>query len=501
MSKSQTTAKPGLIRALGPVLATAIVIGSVIGSGVFKNPRLVAANVDYFGLIVMVWVLGGILALLGTLTLGELGALFPEAGGSYVFLRESFGRLAAFLFGWVEFWIIQAAGLAALATVFTDELANVVLASPVFRESGSMDWFGAPLSSFWGRQFVTVGMIMVMAGINIRGVLWGGWMQSLITSVKIATLIGILALPFIALAWSGGGLAQPRPEYLSPVWPSSWDRVNLAGFGIALVGVLWAYNGWMNLAFIAGEIKQPQRNLPLALLAGTGVIIFLYLGANLAYALVLPRQEMAELKNVAVVTRFAEVMLGPQGSVAASAALMISVFGAFNGCLLTAPRVVFAMSEDGLAPRALAKVHPSYHTPARSIMVFAVWSALLVLGAAAITQFRLPDVRLGDYAFNLNVPKGQSPFDLLTGFAIFGVVLFETLALASIFTFRRTMPNAERAYRCIGYPWVPIIYIAIMVVVAGHMFVNQRTESLAGLAFIAVGAGVYGIISRGRKKE
>jgi amino acid transporter len=256
----------------------------------------------------------------------------------------------------------------------------------------------------------------------------------------------------------------------------------------------------MNLAYIAGEIKRPQRNLPIALVGGVGVIIFLYLGANVAYALIMSHDELKAAKDVSVVTRFAEMTLGPIGSATASAALMISVFGAFNGCLMTAPRIVYAMSEDGLAPRPLAAVHPSYHTPARSILLFAVWSALLVVGAAAITKHPLPVFQIGGIDLNLNPPAGESPFDVLTDFAIFGVVLFETLAVASIFYFRRAMPNVDRPYRCIGYPWVPILYVALMIVVAVHMFVNHRTESMIGMVFIGIGAAAYGLVARRRTK-
>jgi amino acid transporter len=470
-------------------MATAIVVGSVIGSGIFKKPQNVAANVDAFGPVVLVWVLGGVLALLGSLTLAELAVLFPEAGGSYVYLRESYGRLAAFLFGWVEYWIIQSAGLAALATVFTEELNNI-LGNAAFQDSLGVGW-GSPPLPFWQRQGVTVVLIMGMAWVNVRGVLWGGRLQTLITTIKVATLLGILILPLVALLISLSESAKPQAANLQPFWPASWDRPTLAGFGTALVGVLWAYNGWMNVSMIAGEVRQPRRNMPLALLGGVGVIIFLYLGANLAYSLILPRQDMADSKTMAVVTLFSLRLLGPAGAIVASAALMASVFGAFNGCLLTTPRIVFKMGEDGLAPKALGAVHPRYHTPALSIWVFAGWSALLVLGAAALTRFSLPVIGLGDAALDLNLPADKTPFDVLTEFAIFGVVLFETLAVSSIFTFRRRLPNAERPYKCVGYPWVPILYIGIMVIVAVHMFLNHRLESLVGLAFIAVGAGVY----------
>ena len=194
---------------------------------------------------------------------------------------------------------------------------------------------------------------------------------------------------------------------------------------------------------------------------------------------------------MAVVTLFSLRMLGSGGAIAASAALMASVFGAFNGCLLTTPRIVFKMGEDGLAPKALGAVHANFHTPALSIWVFAGWSALLVLGAAILTRVTLPIIPLGEASLNLNLPENKTPFDVLTEFAIFGVVLFETLAVSSIFTFRRRLPNAERPYKCLGYPVVPALYIAIMAVVAVHMFINHKMESLVGLVFIAIGAAVY----------
>jgi amino acid transporter len=482
-------ARPHLLRALGPLMATAIVVGSVIGSGIFKKPQNVAANVDAFGLVVLVWTLGGVLALLGSLTLAELAVLFPEAGGSYVYLREGYGKLAAFLFGWVEYWIIQSAGLAALATVFTEELNNI-LGNAGFQRSFGAEWGSTPLD-FWQRQVVTVFLILFMAWINVRGVLWSGWIQTLITSVKVATLLGILVLPLIALALSNSDMAQPRAENLTPFWPTSWSKDSWAGLGTALVGVLWAYNGWMNVSNIAGEVRNPKRNMPLALLAGVGIIIFLYLGANLAYSLILPSTSMADSTDMAVVTLFSLRMLGSGGAIVASAALMASVFGAFNGCLLTTPRIVFKMGEDGLAPNALGAVHANYHTPALSIWVFAGWSALLVLGAAGLTRVTLPVISLGEASLNLNLPTNKTPFDVLTEFAIFGVVLFETLAVSSIFAFRRRLPDAERPYKCLGYPIVPVLYIAIMAVVAVHMFINHKLESLVGLVFIAIGAGVY----------
>ena len=288
----------GLLRALGPFTATALVVGTVIGSGIFVKPKSIAENVPGFEFVAVVWVLGGLLALLGALSLAEVAVLFPRAGGNYVFLREGYGRLAGFLWGWVDFWIIRAASIAALATIFTDSLHDVIREA---RQLGA----AVEVVSFWQRQFLTIGVISVLALVNMRGVRWGGGLQLLITVVKVATLLAILVLPF-ALWGEINTAATPPAE--RPLF--SW-----ANLGTAFLGVLWSYHGWMNVAPAAGEVKDPQRNIPLAFLAGVGTVIFLYLGANVAYHLVIPQHEMAGLQNTTVVAEFTRRLLGPVGTV------------------------------------------------------------------------------------------------------------------------------------------------------------------------------------------
>jgi basic amino acid/polyamine antiporter, APA family len=477
-----------LVRALGPFLATAVVVGTVIGSGVFKKPQVVAQNVPYFSLAALVWVLGGLLALLGALALAEVAVLYPRAGGNYVFLRESYGRLAGFLWGWVELWIIRSASIAALASVFADSLCDVCrsLAShfPFARS------LSTTLEDTWSRNGLTAGVIVGLALINARGVRWGGVLQLVITIVKIGSLLAIAALPFVATAMNAAA-PHLEPANLLPLWPSAWSKSDAGRIGTALLGVLWAYHGWMNVAPIAGEIKKPQRNIPLALLGGIGIIITLYLGANLAYYLILPASEMAELTGTTVATAFSERLLGPWGVAAASAAIMVSVFGALNGNLLVGPRVLYAMSEDGLAPGFAARVHPRYHTPACAILMLALWSALLVMAGTALAAYRLPVFHVKDLVVDLNVPEGKPLFDIMTDFAMFGAIIFETLAVSSIFVFRRRLRNVDRLYRCPGYPFVPGLYISILTLVVVNTLLNQRAESAVGAGFIAVGAIVY----------
>ncbi|MBI3411824.1 MAG: amino acid permease [Planctomycetes bacterium] len=451
-----------MVRALGPWIAIAIVVGTVIGSGVFKKPSVVAKEVPDFGWVAIVWIAMGLLALLGALSIAEVAVLYPRSGGNYVFLREGYGRLAGFLWGWVEFWIIRTASIAALATVFIESFHDLLRQfHEVPRE--------AEILSFWEQRILTVGVIGVLTWVNVRGVRWGGGLQFFITLVKVGSLLAILLLPFLL-----------RTDWSVATSDSSTAReFELAGLGTACLGVLWAYHGWMNAAPIAEEIKNPNRNLPLAFIAGVGIVIFLYLGANLAYHLIIPQAEMAGLTNTSVVAEFGHRLLGPLGLTLAAGAVMCSVFGALNGNLLVGPRLLYAMGEDRLAPRVLSAVHSRYHTPAVAITLVGLWSSLLVIAGALIY-----------------VPGGKSLFDLLTDYAMFGAVTFETLAISTIFVFRIRYPDAERPYRCPGYPVVPLLYFALPAFIVWNMIQNQRTEVAIGTGFVCLGVVVYFLVAR-----
>ena len=305
MKPTPTTAAPALVRSLGAVMATAIIIGTVIGSGIFKKPYSIAQHVPEFGLVALVWVLGGLLAMLGALAYAEVAVLLPQAGGNYVFLRESYGRLFGFLWGWVDFLIIKSASLAALATIFAESF-NDLLKTHLSRDL-----------TFIGERLLTMAVMLALAWINARGTRWGGGVQVFITSVKVGTLLFILLLPFVFLAWalpSGSGL-PPSSANLHPIWPADWSGVRFTGLATAFLGVLWAYHGWQNLTPVAAEVLRPQRNLPLALLLGVGTIIMLYLGVNLAYYLVLPGSAIARLpEDTTVTAEFARGCWGRAGA-------------------------------------------------------------------------------------------------------------------------------------------------------------------------------------------
>jgi amino acid transporter len=458
-----------LPRVLGPWLAAAIVVGTVIGSGVFKKGQKVAETVPEFGLAVSVWVLGGVLALLGSFALAEVAVRLPRAGGNYVFLREAYGRPFAFLWGWVDLGINRTASIAALAAMFTESL-HVAL-QQVYHTPDEV-------ISFWPRQLITMTLIAVCAVVNIRGTLVGAGLQLFLTVLKVGSIIGLAVLPFLVLAFSPNTVPQPTTAHMTPVWPSDWAGINWAGYGAAVVAVLWAYHGWQNIGPMAEEVKNPQRNLPLALIAGVLALIVLYVWANVAYYSAIPRNEMKDLKDTPVATEFCLRLLGPVGAMIASLIVMTSTFGALNGNVLVGPRLLYAMGDDGMAPRWLTRLHPRYRTPAVATLMLASWSCLMILVVSLL---------------NL----GKSTFDTLTDYVIFGAVIFETLAVAAVFVFRvkRRHETAALPYRCPGYPVVPAVYVLIMAAVLANMiFGAQWLESLVGLGYIAIGVGVYALV-------
>lgn len=464
-----------LERSLGPWMAAAVVVGCTIGSGVFKKPAAVAELVPNFQVAISAWVLMGVLVICGGLVMAEVTTLLPRAGGNYVFLREGYGRLWGFLWGWVEFFIIRSASIAALATVFTESLHQMLRHPALGWSSG-----GAAVLTPWAEKSITIATILVLAAVNARGVRWGGGLGLAVTTAKVASLLAIILLPLVLL---GRDSALVHPEYLAIAGDKPFE---LSQYGGALIAVLWAYHGWMNLGPVAEEIREPQRYIPRALLGGIGLLMVLYLGANFAYALVLSHGEIAATKGTPVAAVFCERLLGPWGGALIAGAIALSVFGSLNGNLLVGPRLLYAMAEDGLAPARLAAVHPTYRTPAAATVVLAVWSAALVAIVALLTELRV-------------LESGRDHFDVLTDFAMFGAVVFETMTVASIFRFRRMWPNAQRAYLCVGYPIVPLFYIACFLgVLASYFNPDKRLEPLSALGIILVGAVVYGLFLRKR---
>ena len=459
-----------LPRVLGPWMAGAVVVGCVIGSGVFKKAHSVAENVPYSGVALGAWVLVGVLTLFGALALAEVAVLFPRSGGNYVFLREAFGRPWAFLWGWVEFWFLRAASNAAVASVFAESFHDLL---KLVRDTD------AELLGFWPRQFVAVGVILLLGHVNARGTVLGGRLQVFITTVKVGSLLALMLLPFLVLAFVADPRATPSTATFAPLMPRDWSTFNFQAFGAAMIAVMWAYNGWTNIAPIAGEVVNPSRNVPRALIGGVFVLIAVYVGVNLSYYTILSGPEMAAHENSPVATLFCGRLLGNVGVLFISAAILTSTFGSLAGTILVGPRGLFAMAGDGLAPRWLTGIHPRFQTPFPATIAVTLCSALIVLGGAAYAR----------------LANDKPAFDLITNFSIFGATVFETLAVATIFVFRAKRPDAERPYRCWGYPVVPALYILAMSAVMLNMLTNpeQRGEAFVGIGFMLVGAVVYAV--------
>ena len=479
-----------LPRVLGPWMATAIVVGIVIGSGIFAKPQAVAKDVPEIGLALAGWVLVGVLTVMGALVIAELATLYPRAGGIYVFLREGLGRWAGFLWGWVEFWVIRSASIAALSAVFVRSLHDVV------RRIRGLD---ASQQVFTEETLIAMTAVVIgaLALVNARGTRLGGMLQIAVTAVKMGSLLAIALAPFVlAGLWSTTVI---HPEAMNDaLWPSAVDMTTVSGFGTALVGILFAYHGWTGLAPVAEDIESPGRNIPIAFILGVLCVMILYVSANVAYFFVLPVDTMRTLPGDTVVAAaFADKLLGPIGSLLASAAVMISVFGALNANLLVGPRLLVAMGRDRLVPSVLARLHPRYQTPALATLVLAGWSIALIVGSSMLRRSELPTISLGPWTIDPSL-RGTTLYDLLSDYAMFGAIAFETLGVAMIFVVRSRglRPAEPNAYRSPLYPALPALYIAAMLAVLANMFVTRPVQSAVGVAFVGLGALVYLMFGR-----
>ncbi len=450
--------KTELLRALGPGTAVAIVVGYVIGAGIFLKPGNIAADVGDFRIIIAAWVAGGVLCLLGALSVAELAAMLPRSGGLYVYLREAYGPLVAFLFGWNDVFFMRPAGLAALATASVGSLLKVLEI-----EAGGLT-----------RAILAAGLVICVAVVNILGVVWGGRVQNATTLIKAGSLVVLALLPFLLMEL--GGSAWSAANYATTVSPAVGESI-ATRFGVALLAVMWAYNSWHNVTQVADEIRDPQRNIPLALFSGVGILIVLYVSVNIAYHGVLPMDRMAAARDHAA-EEVVRTLIGPIGSALVSAVIMISSLGAMNANLLVTPRIAFAMGRDGVFFRQLGQVHPRFRTPATAIVVQAIMGSALLIGSGVLVEFVA--------AF-----RGKSIFAMLTDFVIFAASLFYTLGVLSVIVLRFKHPEWARPYRTWGYPLVPTAFVAGYVWFLTHVYLGKPFEANTGLMFIGLGILVF----------
>jgi APA family basic amino acid/polyamine antiporter len=434
-----------------------IVMGIVIGSGIFLTTGIMAKSLPSPGLILLAWIIGGILSMAGAMAYAELGAAMPQTGGQYIYLKEAYGSLSGFLFGWTMFLVYQTGSIAALAVAFAEYFGYFFpsLSTSRIIFSTAFTIFNHSFQySLSAGQIVGIVVIILLSLLNFIGLVLGSIIQNILTILKIGALVVMVGLGFII------GKGRDIEFYFAP---AEFSLSNLImGFGVAMIAIIWAYDGWNNVNFAAGEIKNPKRNLPLALILGISGITALYIAVNYIYLYALPIDEMIGVIRIA--EKAATVLFGGIAASLISAAVMISILGSLNGTILTGPRVYYAMAIDSLFFKRVANVHPRFRTPAFSIFLQAAWACFLTLSGT---------------------------FEQLITYVIFVTMIFYIAATASVFTLRKKYPNLSRPYKTWGYPLVPLLFIIALSVIVINTLINKPVESIAGLSVVVIGIPVY----------
>lgn len=445
-------ARPGLVRGLGTWDGALLTIGSIVGTGIFLTTASMARDLPHPGLILGVWLAGGLLTLAGALTYGELGAMYPRAGGLYHYLREAYGPLWGFLFGWAAFLVIMSGGIAALGVAFGEYFGSFL---PFFSTDHVLARLGDSEDPLWilnGGQVAACLAILVLTGINHLGLKEGAGLQSALTVLKIGSIVAFVAL----------GLLAPAPSQtdLAPVGMAGGAL--LTAFGVAMIAALWTYDGWYGLTCSAGELRDPGRSLPRGLILGTGIVIVLYMLLNLVYIRALTVPEMAGASRIAEAA--ANVLFGPTGARLISLAVLISTFGCLSSTILYSSRIYQPMAEDGVFFRSLAEVHPRFRTPVRSLWAQTAWALLLTVSGT---------------------------YEELFTYVVFVSVMFHAATAAAVIVLRRTRPDHPRPYRTWGYPVIPALFILACLLLIGNTLVEKPVESLLGLGLLALGLPAY----------
>lgn len=420
-----------LPRRLSLLDAISIVVGIVIGGGIFVVPNLVARSLPTASLILTAWIFAGVVSFFGALACAELGAAIPASGGQYVFLRESYGPFAAFLYGWTMFVVARTAQVAWLAVTLSLYVGYLIPLAPI------------------AAKLLALGSLALFTVINYRGVQAGALVQKTLTLAKVAGLLVIIATAFLSRAH--GATAQPVEAGFS-----------IPQFGVAMIACLLAYDGWVQMSFVAGEIRRPQRNILIALSFGVAICIGIYALANIAYLRVLSIAEIGASPHVGATA--AERTMGPVGGTLVSVIILVSVIGTLNGCFLTSPRIYFAQAKDGLFFRNFGEVHPRFQTPAFAIVAQALWAAVLIVTGS---------------------------YESLAEYSMFAIWLFYGLMVTGVIVLRRKQPDLARPYRMWGYPVTPVLFLAVTIWFLVNTLITRPWPALAGLVLIAAGVPVY----------
>ena len=472
-----TGTSTALVRGINLTAAVALVVGSMIGSGIFIVPADIARQVGTPGLLVVVWAVTAVMTVMGALTQGELAAMFPRAGGQYVFLREGLSPLWGFLYGWTLLLVIQTGTIAAVGVAFAKFLAVLwpAVSPRVFLSLGHVPSLGDALFTLLGKppavpqtieigvswqRIVGIGTVVLLTWVNVQGVRMGAWIQTVLTAAKVVALGGL-----ILLGLTIGRQAAAVTQNFGSFWGGQGFHLALVPvIGAAMVGSLFSSDAWNNVTFAAAEVQNPRRNLPIALASGTLLVGLLYVLANLSYLSVLPFADLQHAAEDRVGTAAAQVIFGDAGRTVMAIAILISTFGCNNGLILSGARVSYAMAHDGLFFRTAGKVDPRHHTPKVALWGQALWTSLLALSGS---------------------------YSQLLDYVIFAAVLFYFLTVIALFRLRFLRPQAERPYRVLGYPWMPALYTVLTGVVMVILLVEKPLYTWPGLLIVVVGIPVY----------
>ena len=461
--------QPTLVRGLSLLDSVLLLVGGIIGSSIFLTAKDIAGPLPHPMLFLLVWVQGGVISLFACFALAELGSMFPDSGGQYVYLREAYGDLVAFLYGWMLFSVANGGSIAALSVASAAYLGEIV---PVISQQRVV--LTAAGITLTRASIVALLAIGLVTWINVVGLRRGALLQNLATWMKFGAMAVFVVLGFaigkgswshfLPTASSAGG---PPPGLMMGLSPTQL----LSAFGVGLIAVFWAYDGWVYITWVAGEVKEPRRNVPLAMVIGVLVVGVIYVAMNMTYVYALPLTEIAKHETIAHTA--AAVLFSPATAVWLSAMIAVSCFGAMASCTLSGARVYFAMARDGVFFQSMAKVHPKWRTPALSLIGQGVWAAILTVSGR---------------------------YDQLYTYVMFGMVLSYTLTVVGMFILRWKRPEIPRPYRCTGYPWLPAIYVVLGTMWTLNTIIERPKQALAGTIIVLLGVPGYLYWKRANRK-
>lgn len=459
--------KPELVRGLNLGATTALVVGTIIGTGVFLKTAKMANAMGSPGLVLLVWVAAGLLSLAGALAYAELGSMMPQAGGEYVFLKTAYGEIPAFLFGWMRIVVGSTGSIASFGVAFAIFVSAFLPDAWIkpWTDTKTIQFFDATIEWQFGlQQLLAVGVILLFSALNCLRVVFGGRVQSVLTFGKVLGILAIvIGVFFFAKTATWDHLKTPVD---AKAFAGFGDFAS--AFGIAMIAALWAYDGWNNMPMVAGEVKNPERNVPLALMFGMAIVLVVYGVTNLAYFYALPFEEVksatTSFSGVPVVTKAATTFLGEYGPQFVSIAVVLSVIGVLNGSILTSARVPYAMARDGLFFPRFAKLSEKQAVPVAAIIMQGIWASVLALSAT---------------------------FDQLTEGVVFASMIFYAACCVAVIVLRKKMPNAPRPYRTVGYPVVPLLFVFVAVALLINNVKSNMAFSIAVLLLILLGLPIY----------